>query len=146
MESYVLVVTKWSRDFDINASFVPTMIFVKGNFGQIFRETKAGQNHCFFTIFFFRWISRCEAKGTHPAHDMLRIASPSRNYPPHFFSRLQRCDDLYFQIRNPFSNPFFLVPILGCTKSFIILKIHTPFHPWYQPRPNHCLNPWPRIY
>jgi len=33
---------------------------------------------------------RCEAKGIHPAHDMIRISSASRSYPPHFFSRLQR--------------------------------------------------------
>ena len=39
-----------------------------------------------FNFFFFR----CEAKGIHPAHDMIRISSASRSYPPHFFSRLQR--------------------------------------------------------
>ena len=32
----------------------------------------------------------CEYKGTHPEHEMIRISSSSRLYPPHFFTRLSR--------------------------------------------------------
>ena len=50
---------------------------------------------------------RCEAKGTHPAHDMFRISNASRNFPPHFFSRLQRFYDksLHPQASGPSKSP-----------------------------------------
>ncbi len=33
---------------------------------------------------------RCESAGLHPQHDMVRMSSPDKLYPPHFFARIHR--------------------------------------------------------
>jgi hypothetical protein len=36
---------------------------------------------------------RCENKGIHPGHNMMRIASPEGVWPQHFFRRLNKMHD-----------------------------------------------------
>merc|ERR1712079_346038 len=41
----------------------------------------------------FDLCSLCEAKGLHPGHNMIRIASPESIWPRHFMNRLHKMDD-----------------------------------------------------